>query len=328
MKIVTVYLFEQAFSSVVTGLVDLFSLVGVTWNRIQQEPPAPCFRVQLASQQGGQVRCLNNLLLESDLRLDQVTQSDLLFIPPVGGPLERTLQREAEALESIRRLHDAGCQIASSCTGTFLLAASGLLDGRRATTHWGYVDSFRQRFPDVELIPEQLITNETSLFTAGGGSAWLDLALFLIELHLGHEIAVETAKALVIERRQHSQVPYSTLRGQKMHQDAAILRAQEWMEQNLTGRIQIDQLGEAYGMSPRTFKRRFRQATGSTPIQYLQSLRVENAKKLLESTPWGITRITQAVGYNDESSFMKLFKRTTGVTPQQYRRTFSLEYTG
>lgn len=323
MKRISLLCFDSAFSSVITGLLDLFSLAGVTWNRIQGESPQPLFQVELVSADGAAVRCLNNLIIQPDRSLAESTASDIIFIPPIGGHIEKTLDRHADTLIWLREMHRAGAQIAGSCTGTFLLAESGLLDHKLATTHWGYVDQFRSRYPKVQLKPEHLITNEIDLFCAGGGSAWLDLALFLIELHFGHDVAVQTAKALVIERKQQSQVPYSTVRGQTYHGDGTILAVQQWMEANLDQKINVDQLGQQFGMGSRTFKRRFKRATGDTPLNYLQSLRIEYAKKLLDSTRLPIDRITQRVGYEDSSSFMKLFKRKTGISPHNYRNTFN-----
>lgn len=322
MKKVTLLCFDYAFSSVITGALDLFSLVGVTWNRIQNSDPANYFRVQLAAEEKRPVRCLNRLLLQPDLAIAAVERSDIIFIPPIGGDISRTLANNRVAIDWLREMHANGSQIVSSCTGSFLLAETGLLDGKLATTHWGYIEQFRERYPSVILKPEQLITNEIDLLCAGGGSAWLDLSLFLIEQHFGHEVALQTAKALVIERKQHSQAAFTTMQGQKYHQDGEILSAQEWMEDHLPEKINIDRLGERFGMTSRTFKRRFKQATGDTPLAYLQSLRIECAKKILESSRMPIERVTRHVGYEDSSSFMKLFKRMTGMSPQQYRAAF------
>lgn len=323
MKKITLLCFDYAFSSVITGVVDLFSLVGITWNRIQKSSSAPRFQVELASPDGRAVNCLNRVTLKPDRDIASITDSHIVFIPPIGADIDKTLEKNANAIAWLRNMHDTGSQLVSSCTGSFLLAETGLLDGKLATTHWGYVEQFRARYPRVKLKPEQLITNEISLLCAGGGSAWLDLSLFLIEQHCGHEIAVQTAKALVIERKQHSQSPFATSQGQKYHTDTNILATQTWMESHLSERISIDRLGEHFGMSSRTFKRRFKQATGDTPLAYLQSLRVEAAKKILESSRIPIEQITQHVGYEDSSSFMKLFKRKTGISPQSYRNAFS-----
>jgi transcriptional regulator GlxA family with amidase domain len=323
MKNITVLCFDYAFSSVITGFLDLFSLAGVTWNRIHNTPSQRLFDIKLASQDGEPVRCLNNLLIQPDCAISDIRQTDIIFIPPIGGNIERTIAQQVKTVQWLQEKHEAGSQIASSCTGTFLLAETRLLEGKQATTHWGYIDQFSERYPTIQLKPEQLITNELSLLCAGGGSAWLDLSLLLIEQHYGHDIAVQTAKTLVIERKQHSQTPYFTNHGQKYHKDAEILDIQQWLEEHFADKINIEQLGSRYGMSSRTFKRRFKLATGDTPLSYLQSLRIEIAKKMLESGRLPVELITQQVGYSDSSSFMKLFKRKTGISPQAYRQAFS-----
>ncbi|MCW8943628.1 MAG: helix-turn-helix domain-containing protein [Sedimenticola sp.] len=323
MKKIAILCFDYAFSSVITGVLDLFSLAGVTWNRIQKEPPQPLFDIKLVSRDGLPVRCLNNLIIEPDMALTAAVTSDILFIPPIGGNIEKTLSKELLTLKWLREMHQNGCQIVSSCTGSFMLAETGLLDGKLATTHWGYIDQFKERYPAIQLKPEQLITNELSLLCAGGGSAWLDLSLLLIEQHFGHDIAVQTAKALVIERKQQIQTPYFTSHGQKYHSDTEILAVQTWLDAHFSEHINIDELGARYGFNSRTFKRRFKLATGDTPLAYIQSLRVEMAKKLLESSRQSIEQITQEIGYIDSSSFMKLFKKKTGLSPQTYRQTFS-----
>lgn len=326
MKNITLVCFDYALSSVITGILDLFSLTGVSWNRVQGQPPQPLFQVDLVSLDGKPVQCLNRLMITPHKSLSEVEDTDLIMLPPIGANIDKTLDYQQDLFPWLREQHAKGAQIASSCTGTFLLAKSGLLDGKKATTHWGYVEQFRDRFPDVILKPQQLITNEVDLFCAGGGSAWMDLSLFLIELNCGREIALQTAKALIIDRERSSQVPYCTVKGQKYHQDKEILAAQEWMEENLSQKIRMEQVGMHFGMSSRTFKRRFKSATGDSPLPYLQSLRIESAKKLLESTRLSIDEITLQVGYEDSSSFMKLFKRNSGISPNAYRNKFNHSY--
>ncbi|MCW8890809.1 MAG: GlxA family transcriptional regulator [Sedimenticola sp.] len=323
MKKITILCYDYAFSSVITGVLDLFSLAGVTWNNIHNKPPTRLFDIKLASLDGRPVRCLNNVAIAADSALSEATDSDILFIPPIGGHIDKTIKKLLPSIQWLREMHSQGCQIVSSCTGSFLLAETGLLDGKQATTHWGYMDQFKERYPAVNLKPEQLITNEISLLCAGGGSAWLDLSLLLIEQHFGHDIAVQTAKALVIERKQQTQTPYFTNHGQKYHTDTDILAVQTWLDEHFSKPITIDELGAQHGLNSRTFKRRFKRATGDSPLAYIQSLRIEMAKKLLESGRSSIEQITLEVGYQDSSSFVKLFKKKTGLSPQAYRQTFS-----
>ncbi|MGK0290653.1 MAG: transcriptional regulator GlxA family with amidase domain [bacterium] len=322
MKKVSLLAFDYAFSSVITGMIDIFSLVGVTWNRVQGIPIQEHFQVEIVALDTKPVSCLNNVLIQPHKSIYDVNKTDLILIPPIGANIEQTLRLQKDLIPWLQYQHENGAQIASTCTGAFLLAETGLLDGKQATTHWGYIQQFRKRYPDILLKPEQLITNEMDLFCAGGGSAWIDLGLFFIERHCGNEIAVQTAKSLVLDRERKSQSPYSTIVGQQYHQDQEILLVQKWMDEHLADQFTLEQLAPQFGMSSRTFKRRFKAATGNPALLYLQTLRVESAKKLLESTQLSVEDITTQVGYEDSSSFMKLFKKMTGISPNAYRKKF------
>lgn len=198
-----------------------------------------------------------------------------------------------------------------------------MLDGRRATTHWGYIDLFRARYPKVDLQPEPLITEDGPICCSGGGMAWFDLALYLIERYAGHETAVATAKSYVIDMGRHSQKAYSALEGRRYHQDPLVLRAQDWLEGHYGEPLALQDLASTLNVSARTLMRRFRQATGSTALSYQQTLRIEAARRHLEGTSWSIAQITERIGYEDVSSFIRLFKRETGLSPGEYRERFN-----
>jgi transcriptional regulator GlxA family with amidase domain len=212
--------------------------------------------------------------------------------------------------------------ICSNCTGAFLLAESGLLDGKRATTHWGYQAQFRARYPNVKLEPENMLTHDGKLLCAGGGNAWFDLGLYLIERFCDHETAIEAAKAFVIDIGRTRQLSYSPLLNKRFHNDDKILQLQDWMHQHYVEPFSVNRLIELSNLSSRTLHRRFKQATGETPNSYLQLLRIEDAKKRLEQTHDSIEQITHAVGYNDLSSFSVLFKEKTGLSPRLYRSRY------
>ena len=267
------------------------------------------------------MRCLNQVTIQSHCSIDEVQQTDLIIIPPIGGDIDKTLAHNQALIPYLQHHYEQGASIASICTGAFLLAETGLLNEKSATTHWGYVERFRNRYPQIKLTPEKMLTNEVDLFCASGGTAWLDLSHFLVEKYCGHEVTVQTSKALVFDRERQSQAPYTALIGQT-HQDEEIRKTQVWMEEHFNQKISVEELGGQFGMSSRTFKRRFKSATGYSPLIYLQTLRVEAAKKFLESTNHSIEEITLKVGYEDCSSFIKLFTRMTSVTPNTYRSKF------
>jgi transcriptional regulator GlxA family with amidase domain len=324
--------FDQALASAITGIVDLFALSGVTWNRIQQQETAMAFNVQLASKQGGNIQCINNLLLaphcsfgDLDNALNQkpnIQESNILVVPTIGGPIQQTLDNNPELIQLLRKAHNAGWTIAGNCTGNFLLAEAGILDGKAATTHWGFENDFKQRFPQVKLQAEQLITRDENIFCAGGGIAWFDLGLHIIERSIDFETAMQTAKAFVIDYRSGTQLSYSLMRIAKPHQDEMVNTIQAIIEQDCTLSLSIEQLASQHNVSQRTLIRRFNSALGMPPNTYLQSVRIERARKMLEESDYNVDTVMNNIGYEDASSFRRLFKKKTGLTPTEYRNRF------
>ena len=335
--------FDQALASAITGIVDLFALAGVTWNRIQNEKTAMAFNVQLASDQGKNIQCINNLLLaphcsfsDLDSYLDSTLsgersytqesstqQSNILIVPTIGGPIQQTLDNNPELIQLLRKASKAGWTIAGNCTGNFLLAEAGILDGKSATTHWGFETEFKQRFPQVNLQADQLITRDENIFCAGGGIAWFDLGLHIIERSIDFETAMQTAKAFVLDYRRDSQLSYSLMRIAKPHQDDLVNKIQAVIEQDCTISLSIDELATQHNVSQRTLIRRFNSALGMPPNTYLQSVRIEHARKMLEESDFNIDTVMNKIGYEDASSFRRLFKKRTGLTPTEYRNRFS-----
>lgn len=322
MKQITILGFDLALASAITGVLDLMNMAGVTWNYWQKQPPEPKFKVRIATKDGKPVKCLNRLVLESDISYRDIDPEDVVVVPSIAGDIERALNFNPRLIECISRLNEQEAIIAGNCTGVFFLGEAGVLDGKTATTHWAFVDQFQMRYPEVDLKPEQMITNAGNIFCSGGGIAWLDLGLYLIERFCGHDVAVQTAKTFVIDMGRTYQSSYSALRSYKFHRDQDILKIQDWLESRCSEDIRIDELAKQFGMSPRTLARRFKAATGDTPLGYLQTLRLENAKKLLEETTDNVSEVTHKVGYEDVSSFTKLFRQKTGFTPKDYRNKY------
>lgn len=322
MRKVSIVGFPGALASAITGMIDLFRLAGVTWARIQGREPERHFEVQLLTEDGGPCCCLNGVSLLANGSIQDTEPGELILVPTIGGPILPTLENAGVLLDWLRRQAAAGHEIASNCTGAFLLAEAGLLDGRKATTHWGFSDLFRQRYPQVECHPEQLVTVDGPIACAGGGTAWWDLGILLIERYAGAQVARELAKAFVIDAGRRSQAPYAALQTKRYHQDEAILALQDWLDQRYSHPLATDDLVRQSGLSSRSLLRRFKAATGETPQHYLQALRIEAAKSQLESSRLPVERITQAVGYEDVSSFSRLFRRQTGLTPSDYRARF------
>lgn len=219
--------------------------------------------------------------------------------------------------------HRQGTAIASFCTGSFVLAQSGLLAGKVATTHWRSAELFKRAFPHIQLNSEELIVDNGSIICSGGSMSYIDLSLYLIEREVSREIASDTAKLLVFDPVREKQSQYTSFSAQKDHNDQAILSAQEWLESHFKEKIVIDEIAARVALTPRTFKRRFKQATQETPLSYLQRIRIEYAKGKLERSTQSINNIMWSSGYEDLSSFRQLFKRYTGLTPKEYRYKFA-----
>tara|TARA_R110000744_G_scaffold80307_8_gene157677 strand:- start:12230 stop:13204 length:975 start_codon:yes stop_codon:yes gene_type:complete len=319
---VTILGFDQAYASAITGVLDIFGLAGITWQRMQGLPIKPLFDVQIASLNQRHVKCINQLELNAHVSIESVDKTDLLLIPTIGGDPIEVLKNNVELLAHIRKHYSLGADIASNCSGAFFLAQAGILDKRMATTHWGYADLFRQLYPNVNLHIDRMITEQDNIFCSGGGMAWFDLALLLIERYAGHDIATTTAKAHVIDLSRGDQSAYASLRTKKYHQDVEILAVQHWLEEHFAQKVVVDTLCEKVNLTSRTFVRRFKRATEQSPLAYLQGVRVEAAKKHLEASTHSVERIVNLVGYDDLSSFTRLFKKHTGLSPSQYGKKF------
>jgi transcriptional regulator GlxA family with amidase domain len=319
---VTVVIPDGTFSSTAVGPMEVFRHTGTLWNSFAGKPPAPRFRVTTASVDGRAVRCDGPITIRPAAAIGEVRKTEIIFIPSTGPSLGDLVERNAAVVPWLRRWHRRGAAIASVCSGVGLLAATGLLDGKRATTHWGIAEEFRQKFPRVRWMPELMVTEDRGFYCGGGVNASLDLSLYLVEQFCGHDVAMQTAKALLIETPRSWQAGFGIVPLKTEHTDDAISGAQEWLHKNFQRDFPLEAPARSVGMSPRNFVRRFKQATGDTPLIYLQKLRVAAAKRLLEGDHRVVQEISCAVGYQDSAFFRKIFERHTGASPSAYRRRF------
>jgi transcriptional regulator GlxA family with amidase domain len=262
------------------------------------------------------------LRLRPDGAFSSVRRTDLIFVPTAELDMDASSRANAALIPWLRRWYARGASIAGVCTGVSLLAEAGLLDGRPATTHWAMVDAFRRRYPRVDWQPERFVTESGRIFCGGGVYSAIDLSLYLVERYCGHAVAVETAKALLLETPRIWQSGYGTAPPRSGHDDDGIQKAQAWLMRNFKQEVQVVDLAARVGMSPRTFARRFTAAAGETPLAYLHRMRIDAAKRLLETRPKSIADVSRAVGYEDVSFFRTLFKRYTGAPPRAYRTRF------
>ncbi|HCM66688.1 MAG TPA: AraC family transcriptional regulator, partial [Alcanivorax sp.] len=272
---------------------------------------------------GEPVRCTAGMRIAVDTALERVDQCDLVVVPTIGNEITQVLQAERDTLEWLRFLHAGGADLASNCTGSFLLAEAGLLDGRRATTHWGYSQLFRERYPRVNLDERELITRDGNIFCAGGGTAWRDLTILLVERFCGADMARELAKAFVIDVRNDPQSVYAGLPAKTYHRDEQVQKVQAWLHEHYAQPATLAELAERVHLSPRQLQRRFTSALAEPPLQYLQRVRIEASRKMLERGATNLSHLAEQVGYQDVSSFSRLFKRHTGLSPSHYRQRFA-----
>ncbi len=255
--------------------------------------------------------------------ISDITATSLIIIPSLNHNYEQSVNENSAMIEWIGQRYKDGANIAAICTGAFLLAATGLLDGRSCSTHWSAADDFRHRFPKVKLEADKLITEEHGIMTNGGAFSFLNLLLHLVEKYFDREIALRCAKAFEIEMDRNSQAGFAVFTGQKQHGDELVVQAQNYIEEHLNEKISIGDLSSHYALSRRNFDRRFIKATGNSPGEYAQRARIEAAKRALERSRKTVDEIMYDVGYSDTKAFRTVFMRITGMTPQQYKRRFN-----
>lgn len=302
-----IFQYPGAQLAAVHGLIDLFETA-----------------VRLDAERGQETPALQAVLLDPghDATSSVPTLAALILPPSLGGILPTEQSRQLAPW--LLRLHGAGTTLCSVCAGAFVLAETGLLDARAATTHWALAESFSARFPKVRVDPAKLLIDEQDLITAGGVMAWIDLGLRLIDRLLGPAVMLATARMFLVDPAGREQSYYSNLAPRMAHGDTAVLKAQQWLSEHLAKHVSIPVLASHAGLGDRTFLRRFQAATGLIPSVYLQQLRVARAKELLELGESPIDDVAWKVGYEDASAFRKIFHRIVGLAPGAYRQRFSV----
>ncbi len=258
------------------------------------------------------------------VNINDIKKTDLVIIPSFYYD-DDLIEDNQMLITWIKEQYKSGAEIASICSGVFLLAASGLLDGKICSTHWNAAANFRRMFPHINLQTDKLITVEKGIYTNGGGYSFLNLILFLVEKYFDREVAIYCSKIFQIDIERHSQSPFHIFKTQKNHGDELISKAQTYIEENLSERISFEELASKLAISRRNFDRRFSKATGNTPVEYLQRVKVEVAKSTLEKGRKSIFEVMNEVGYSDDKAFREVFKKITGLSPLEYRSKFNKE---
>lgn len=321
---VTVVLLDDGYASTALMPIEIFHSAGALWPDLKGEAPAPRFRVSTVSIDGRPVRSpYAGLMMTPQGGIDTIERTDIVIVPTSGLALDEKLIEHSALLPWLRKHYEAGAYIAGVCMGSAYLAEAGLLDGKRATTHWAVAPDLAQRYPAVHWQPNEFVTEDARLLCSGGLTAAADVSLYLVEKLCGHEIAVQTAKALLLTMPRACQSGYAMLPLSPPHNDVQIRDVERTLQTRFRENIPVDTLADSVGISPRTFLRRFKAATGRLPGAYLQAVRVETAKAMLERERAAIQSVALAVGYEDVSFFRALFKRETGMTPAEYRARFA-----
>lgn len=318
----------ETAGSALYGMVDVLAATGTLWQQlVEREPGFTLIRPRIVSRTREAFRCGNDIPVIPDLAIDDVPKPAIVILPELWlAPDDDMKGRHEGLLDWVRRVYSTGATIYSACSGSVFLAASGLLAGREATSHWGYQELFRSRFPEVtfKAEPNLVFSDATGrIVTAGGTTSWHDLAIHIISRHCSPGEALRIAKLYLLKWHGEGQLPYTSLVRRQPHADSAVRQAEAWLAKNLAEPNAVAAVVAATGVPERTLKRRFKAATGSTIIAYAQNLRIEEAKRQLEVTDGSFEAIAAAVGYDNPAFLRRLFKRYTGLTPGQYRQMFA-----
>lgn len=285
----------------------------------------PLFKVQLVGISKETKVSGGLFTVHADLLIGDVKKTDLIVIPAIDGDIKLALETNKDFIPWIIKQYKGGAEVASLCLGAFLLAATGLVNGRKCATHWLAENSFRQLFPEVELVTEKIITDEQGIYSSGGAFSYLNLILHIIEKYAGHEMAVLSAKVFAIEIERQNQLSFTIFQGQKEHEDEPIRKAQEFIEKNYRDKITVEQLTSMLAIGRRNFERRFKKATANTVVEYIQRVKMEAVKKGLEGSRKNVNELMYDVGYSDIKAFRTVFKKVTGKSPIDYRNKYNRE---
>jgi transcriptional regulator GlxA family with amidase domain len=327
MRRIWIWVYDGILASGVAGTLDVFTAANAVWARANagRSGKAPLLHWQIESLDGKPVRTASGQDIRVDGAINPRAVADAIVVPgPFVANIERFLNRP-EMLKplfaALRRQHERGALLASYCTGSFILAEAGLLDKNMATTHWAQAKTFASRYPAVDLRVSEILTEQNRILCSGAVTTSLNLAIRLVDKFAGAEIAAATAKMMLIDTNRVSQSSYANM-PEAPHSDELVTRAQRYMEKSLQQGFNLAELARHLAVSERTLNRRFKLALGEAPLHYLQSLRVDVAKRLLEMRGLNVDTVGQRVGYRDLSTFRRLFKRETGLSPREYQRRF------
>lgn len=324
---VAILAYPQTSASIVYGMYDLFASVGREWGLIVDGTPGPSlFKPVVIAAQPGVINTVNGLRIEPHTTFADLPAPDIICVPEIALPPDAPLDGQFDdEIAWLVRCYAQGATIAAACSGALLLAEGGLLDGHEATIHWAYCDAMKRRYPQIKVREQRALVvsgDAERLVMAGGGTTWLDLALYLIARWCGVDVAMQVARISLIDWHAIGQQPFARLARSRQVEDAVIARCQTWIADHYQETAPVAAMAKLSGLAERSFKRRFQAATGMSPLEYVHTLRLEEAKQMLEAADKPIQDIAYEVGYEDAAFFSRLFKRNVNLSPAQYRRRF------
>ena len=320
MKNVAILVPETAVIEAVADPLYMFKAVN---QFLQSSGKAPLFKVELVGL-SKEIKLDNSLFsVHTDKLLKDVKKTDLIFIPALSGDMKTALELNRGLVPWIVEQYQNGAEIASLCVGAFLLASTGLLNGKKCSTHWNQANEFRTMFPEVELVDGSIITEEQGIYSSGGANSYWNLLLYLVEKYTDRDTAILASKFFAIDIDRDSQSSFMMFQGQKEHDDADIIKTQEFIETSYHDKITVDQLASMVAVGRRSFERRFKKATNNTVVEYIQRVKIEAAKRRFESSYKNINEVMFDVGYTDTKAFRTIFKKITGLTPIEYRNKYN-----
>lgn len=300
----------------------MFSMVN---QNLQKRGLQPAFTIQLVGVGLGSRKSINLFAITPHVSIEDVPTTDLIIIPAVHGDMKTIINLNSDFTPWIVSQYKSGAEVASLCIGAFILATTGLLKGRNCATHWLAAEEFRTMFPDINLVDEKIITEEHGIYTSGGAYSSLNLILYLVEKYAGREMAILSAKIFEIDIERNSQSPFIIFKGQKDHNDDPVKKAQEFIEHHFREKMTVDQLASMHAVGRRNFERRFKKATGNTVVEYIQRVKIEAAKKSLETGRKNINEVMYDVGYTDTKAFRTVFRKITDLSPVEYKNKYNKE---
>jgi len=304
----------------IVGAYEIFTRANAYWKKCGKRD---LFKVELTGV-ASMAEFDNGLLtVKPQANISDITKTDLIIIPSLVSDYQKAMKGNKLLVNWIEQQYKHGAEIASMCTGTFMLASAGLLDGRNCSTHWSAADTFRTFFPKVNLQADKLITDEHGIYTNGGAYSFLNLVIYLVEKYFDRQTAIYCSKIFQVEMDRQSQSAFTIFTGQKMHGDEMVRQAQAYIESKVDEKISVEDLSLRFAVGRRNFDRRFIKATGNTPVEYSQRVKIEAAKKAFETSRKTINEVMYDVGYSDVKAFREVFRKITGMSPLEYRNKYN-----